>query len=106
MLKYISTTTKTERERGKNTRSKRDLSIAYKICLKTLTNRATILRVRKREKTQISDRTAWIRIEREEGLLTCYHDEELGDQTAGNIRVSGEEEGERELKNGEEGSRR
>jgi len=59
-----------------------------------------------RENTQISDRTAWIRIEREEGLLTCYHDEELGDQTAGNRRESGEEEGERELKNGEEGSRR
>jgi len=59
-----------------------------------------------RENTQISDRTAWIRIERGEGLLTCYHDEELGDQTAGNRRESGEEEGERELKNGEEGSRR
>ena len=51
MLKYISTTTKTERERGKNTRSERDLSIAYKICLKTPTNRATILRVRKRGRT-------------------------------------------------------
>jgi len=59
-----------------------------------------------REKTQISDRTAWIRIEREEGLLTCYHDEELGDQTAGNRRESGEEEGEHDLKNREEGSRR
>jgi len=59
-----------------------------------------------RENTQIINRTAWIRIEREEGLLTCYHDEELGDQTAGNRRESGEEEDERELKNGEEGSRR
>ena len=51
MLKYISTTTETERERGKNTISERDLSIAYKICLKTPTNRATILRVRKRGRT-------------------------------------------------------
>ena len=51
MLKYISTTKEIERERDKNTRSERDLSIAYKICLKTPTNRATILRVRKRGRT-------------------------------------------------------